>query len=154
MSVVHGGKGEEERGEGPLRRQRLSAMATSLCEREEDSFAATIAARWVCSQGHRSRAGAPMAGREAQGQGAARLAIVAEDPGAILVGTKDGVSVVVTPWSLPFSLVLIRFINHLKNIFCLTKSKSLFNNARNNRNCHGELFFLNSSCSNPLTGFP
>lgn len=140
MSVVHGGRGEEERDDGPLRRQRLSAMATSLCEREEDSFAVAIAARLVCSQGHRSRAGAPMAGREAQGQGVARLAIVAEDPGAILVGTKDGVSVV-TSWSLPFSLVLIRFINHPKNILCLTKSKPLFNNASNNRNCHGEIFF-------------
>lgn len=58
-SGVHGGIGEEERGERPVQRQRLSAMATS-----HSGEGGGLHRRPLCvSQGHGSRAGAPMAGR-------------------------------------------------------------------------------------------
>lgn len=62
-SGVHGGIGEEERGEIPVQRQRLSAMATSHSG-EGWGLHRRRRRRPLCvSHGHGSRAGAPMAGR-------------------------------------------------------------------------------------------
>lgn len=65
-------------------------------ERDEDSTAAVIAAHCVCRMAMDLEPVLPWpVGREAQGQGAACLAIVAEGPSAILVCTEeDGVLIV------------------------------------------------------------